>query len=125
MVALTLKCVIDQITQQTRIVPVVAELGARENLLHGLSHRLAIFLRSRNPSTRMNPSLQYAQAVQNLNTGRSIGIIDTLHLVEVPRAATHLLSRMSAEDRAGVQGWFKSYLDWMNTSEHGMAERAR
>ena len=34
----------------------------------------------------MNPDLQYAQAIIGVNTGRGIGIIDTLHLVEVARA---------------------------------------
>ncbi|HUD63499.1 MAG TPA: alginate lyase family protein [Candidatus Sulfotelmatobacter sp.] len=33
------------------------------------------------PETRMNPNLLYAQAVQGSSTGRSYGIIDTLHLI--------------------------------------------
>ena len=37
-------------------------------------------------ATRMNPHLRYAQAIQGRVTGRGIGIIDTLHLVEVARA---------------------------------------
>src|SRR4029450_11807317 len=36
-------------------------------------------------STRMNPNLQYAQAIHGRFTGRGIGIIDTIHLVEVAR----------------------------------------
>ncbi len=35
----------------------------------------------------MNPNLQYAQAIKGRFTGRGTGIIDTLHLVEVARAA--------------------------------------
>jgi len=34
----------------------------------------------------MNPNLQYAQAIHGRFTGRGIGIIDTIHLVEVARA---------------------------------------
>jgi Alginate lyase len=76
------------------------------------------------PATRMNPNLQYAQAIQGLNTGRSIGIIDTLHLVEVARAASFLMPKMlSASDSAGVKGWFVSYLDWLNNSDRGKQER--
>lgn len=35
------------------------------------------------PETRMNPDLQYAQAIKGIATGRGIGIIDTVHLIEV------------------------------------------
>ena len=45
------------------------------------------------PETRMNPNLLYSQAVQGSSTGRSYGIIDTLHLVEVARAASFLTVR--------------------------------
>ncbi len=41
----------------------------------------------------MNPNLQYAQAIFGVNKGRGIGIIDTLQLVEVARAATLLDKR--------------------------------
>ncbi|WP_199616360.1 alginate lyase family protein [Paenibacillus alkalitolerans] len=35
-------------------------------------------------STRMNPHLLYAQAIPGVCMGRGIGIIDTLHLIDVP-----------------------------------------
>jgi hypothetical protein len=81
------------------------------------------------PETRMNPNLLYAQAVQGSSTGRSYGIIDTLHLVEVARAASFLTSgfltsrMLSAQDSAAVKSWFASYLDWLSHSERGMRER--
>src|SRR6476620_11099180 len=40
--------------------------------------------------TRMNPHLLYAQAIHGRSTGRGTGIIDTIHLVEVIRAASRL-----------------------------------
>jgi Alginate lyase len=38
------------------------------------------------PKTRMNPSLQYAQAIPGVSPGRGYGIIDTLQLTDVPLA---------------------------------------
>jgi hypothetical protein len=38
------------------------------------------------PFTLMNPNLLYAQAVIGVYTGRSYGIIDTIHLMEVAQA---------------------------------------
>ena len=76
------------------------------------------------PETLMNPNLKYAQAVQGVSTGRSFGIIDTLHLVEVARAASFLTPAMlSAQESATIKSWFTSYLDWLNHSEPGIKER--
>ena len=76
------------------------------------------------PATRMNPNLEFAQGVTRGVTGRSYGIIDTLHLVEVARAATFLRGKFLSEgENAGVTDWFRGYLEWMMTSEKGMKER--
>ncbi len=76
-------------------------------------------------STRMNPNLEYAQAIHGRSTGRGIGIIDTLHLVEVARAATLLEGSPALTNavRDGVKQWFSAYLRWMTTSPHGIEER--
>ncbi len=75
--------------------------------------------------TRMNPHLRYAQAIRGRVTGRGIGIIDTLHLVEVARAAEVLddSPALSAPERAGVRRWFSDYLAWMTTHPYGIEER--
>ena len=75
------------------------------------------------PATCMNPNLQFAQAVTGASTGRSYGIIDSLHLVEVARAADFLASEMSSADEQALRNWFSRYLDWLNTSDPGKAER--
>jgi len=54
---------------------------------------------------------------------RSIGVIDTLHLVEVARAASHLMPKMEGADQERVKEWFRSFLGWLKTSEKGKAER--
>ncbi len=52
-----------------------------------MEHLLAWFV---NKETRMNPNLLYAQAIKGKVTGRGIGIIDTIHLVEVAQAIMYL-----------------------------------
>ncbi|WP_447727156.1 alginate lyase family protein [Sphingomonas koreensis] len=78
------------------------------------------------PATRMNPDLQHAQAIIGVNTGRAIGVIDTLQIVEVARAA-QLFARRNAPGyaaiRKGVEDWFSRYLDWLATSPFGIEER--
>jgi hypothetical protein len=78
-----------------------------------------------NPDTLMNPNLQYSQAIHGRFTGRGIGIIDTLHLVEVARAASFLeTSRTFTRAESDVvKKWFADYLNWMSTSKNGLEER--
>lgn len=75
------------------------------------------------PTTKMNPNLQYAQAIFGVNKGRGIGIIDTLHLVEVARAATLLNNASALNSGSEVRRWFADYLEWMRTSKNGQEER--
>ena len=76
------------------------------------------------PATMMNPNLQYAQAVPGVSTGRSYGIIDTLHLVEIPRAIEVMekSSAFPADELAGLKKWFVDYITWMTTSKNGIKE---
>jgi hypothetical protein len=77
------------------------------------------------PATRMNPNLEFSQGVHGVSTGRSYGIIDTLHLVEVARAASFLNSAaLQGDDFREVKAWFHEYLTWMKASEKGQQERA-
>lgn len=89
---------------------------------HAIAHLRAWFITS---ASRMSPNLEYAQAIQGVDTGRSIGIIDTVHLVEVAQSAL-ILERnggISNPDRDGVHAWFREYLDWLTNSERGHQER--
>ncbi len=77
------------------------------------------------PATRMNPNLLYAQAISGRVTGRGIGIIDTVHLVEVARAV-EVMAREGAlreAEAAPIRMWFADYLDWMTTHPYGIDER--
>jgi hypothetical protein len=75
--------------------------------------------------TRMNPSLQYAQAIHGRTAGRGIGIIDTIHLVEVARAIEVLepSRALPQAQLAGIRQWFADYLAWMTSDPHGIEER--
>ena len=76
------------------------------------------------PATRMNPNLEFSQGVHGVSTGRSYGIIDTLHLVESARAASIVAPvLLSSKDNAALHQWFQSYLQWMKTSDKGQRER--
>jgi hypothetical protein len=106
------------------IVPALAaawELTGRQKYAdHAGLHLRAWFV---DPATRMNPNLQYAQAIFGVSKGRGIGIIDTLHLVEPARAATLLVAGNALQDGKDIQGWFANYLEWMRTSKNGQEER--
>jgi hypothetical protein len=73
--------------------------------------------------TRMNPNLQYAQAIHGRFTGRGTGIIDTIHLVEVARAIEVLSPTLAKSDLDGIKKWFGEYTTWMMTHPYGIAER--
>ena len=90
--------------------------------LHAVKHLRAWFL---DPSTIMNPNLQFSQAITGRSTGRGIGIIDTIHLVEVVFAARALEKSgvFSVADQKGVREWFAQYLKWMTTHAQGIDER--
>ncbi len=87
--------------------------GRKSYADHAARHLRAWF---QDEATRMSPHLLYAQAIQGRFTGRGIGIIDTLHLVEVARAASLLPG-------VDVRPWFAQYLEWMTTHPYGHAER--
>jgi hypothetical protein len=76
------------------------------------------------PKTRMNPSLKYAQAIPGVSPGRGIGIIDTLHLIEVSPAIQKMekSGAFPPEALAGLNQWFRDYVEWMTTSKNGNDE---
>lgn len=87
-----------------------------------LPHLKAWFV---NENTKMNPNLLYAQAIKGKVTGRGIGIIDTLHLVEVALAikAIENSNAIPFNDILAIKNWFKMYLNWLTTHKFGKKER--
>jgi hypothetical protein len=89
---------------------------------HAANHLRAWFIDER---TRLNPNLQYAQAIHGRFTGRGTGIIDTIHLVEVARAIEVLPNSgvLSKPELTAIKQWFTDYLLWLTTSKNGIEER--
>jgi len=85
-------------------------------------HLLAWFV---NADTRMNPNLLYGQAIKGRHTGRSIGIIDTIHLVEVAQSILYFAERglLPSKELKIIKAWFSEYLEWLNTHEYGIKEK--
>lgn len=78
-----------------------------------------------NEETKMNPNLMYAQAIKGRITGRGIGIIDTVHLVEVAKSVEIIEQEnlLSIEDSLAIKHWFEAYLQWLTTHKFGIDER--
>ena len=76
------------------------------------------------PATKMNPNLEYAQAISGVSPGGGFGVFDTLQLVEVVRALRLLEVEggIGREDADAVREWFASYVNWMATSKNGTDE---
>ncbi len=90
--------------------------------VHAVSHLKAWFVTKQ---TMMNPSLPYGQAVSGRCSGRSFGVIDTIHLVEVARGAKLLCSSPAFEVRLQneIRAWFREYLRWLNKYRYGKKAR--
>lgn len=89
---------------------------------HALVHLNAFFL---DPATRMNPSLLFAQAIKGRVSGRGIGIIDTIHLIEIARAIEVLEETgfLQGVKLVGLKDWFSAFGTWLNTHEYGLDEK--
>jgi hypothetical protein len=87
-----------------------------------LAHCRAWFL---NDSTRMNPHLLYAQAIQGRHTGRGIGIIDAIHFMEVVQTLRVLerAGQVPAAEMEAYRQWFADFLRWLTTHPYGLDEK--
>lgn len=74
--------------------------------------------------TKMNPNLNYAQAVRGVNDGRGIGIIETRSLANMADWMGLLASSKSftKQNLAAIKDWYRQYLTWMTTSKNGKDE---
>ena len=76
------------------------------------------------PATRMNPNLQYAQAIPGITAGRGIGIIDTHNFIYLQDGLALLAGSVAwtQSDQTAMQEWLQSYYQWLRTSANGLDE---
>lgn len=75
-------------------------------------------------TTMMNPSLPYAQAIKGVTPGRGIGIIDTIHLMEVAQGIHKIEGDKSVDQQklTAVKDWFARYINWLMTHPNSAQE---
>lgn len=121
-------------------VPDDREFNETRNAVHALAlgyyftgneayaKRAVLLLRTwfLNPATRMNPNMNYAQAVPGVNTGRGIGLIDVHEMPQLLDAITLLSDSpaMTGAEKEGLRNWFAQYMKWLQTSKNGQDEAA-
>ena len=76
------------------------------------------------PTTRMNPNFEFAQAIRGVNTGRGLGLIESRLFTKIPDAVGLLADSQAwtPDDERAVKQWFTTYLQWMLSSKHGREE---
>jgi Alginate lyase len=75
-------------------------------------------------ATRMNPNLNFGQAVKGVTNGRAEGVIDTrqfiyaLDAIKLINGSAH----WTPTDQKGLQKWMAEFLQWLRTSKIGLNE---
>ncbi len=89
--------------------------------LKAIEHFKAWFV---NDETKMNPHMLYAQAIKGKFTGRGIGIIDAIHLIEVARSIKIIENAglFDPSDLIAIKKWFEDFLSWLTTHQYGQDE---
>ncbi len=95
--------------------------GDAKYVLQALKHCKAWFT---NEATMMNPNLLYAQAIKGRFTGRGIGIIDTIQLMEVVQGLLAMQASPNMDQQAltAIKNWFENYITWLTTHKYGKDE---
>lgn len=95
--------------------------GDKRYVQQAMKHCIAWFV---NADTKMNPNLLYAQAIKGRFTGRGIGIIDTIQLLDVVQGLM-VMEQANGIDQEALQSikqWFEQYLQWLTTHQYGKDE---
>ena len=76
------------------------------------------------PATRMNPNLNYGQAVKGVTPGRAEGLIDSRFFIWAIDGIRLLQTSKywTPGNQTSLKQWFSSFLTWMQTSKIGQKE---
>lgn len=96
-------------------------LGDERYAAHAASLLKTWFL---DPNTKMNPNLNFAQAVPGRSSGRGIGIIDTVCFIEMIDGLVMLEGSKdwTPADSKALREWFSQFVTWMQESKNGKDE---
>lgn len=113
----------EQLTDAVFTLALAYYFTADERYAGHASHLIRVWFLD--PETRMNPHLEYGQAIPGRIEGRYIGIIDTAKLSRIVDAVGLIVPSASwtDEDDRGIRQWFSDYLQWLLTSAHGINEQ--
>jgi hypothetical protein len=85
--------------------------------------RSALLLRTwfLDAATRMNPNLNFGQAIPGVNAGRGVGIVETRWLTSAVDAVGLLAGSKNwlDADRKAMEQWFAEFLKWLRESKNG------
>lgn len=76
------------------------------------------------PDTKMNPNVNFGQAVPGKYDGRGAGVLETRGITRVIDAIGLLQGSpaWTSKDQKDIQLWISEFLDWMQNSKIGKAE---
>ncbi|HUI55424.1 MAG TPA: alginate lyase family protein [Bryobacteraceae bacterium] len=96
-----------------------------DNALYGKRAASVIHAWFINPKTRMNPGLEYSQAIPGWNNGRGTSILEGRALIRAIQGMEFLAQTSSwdARDQAAVRAWFDDYLRWLTQSKLAIDEK--
>lgn len=95
--------------------------GQEKYVKAAMEHLRAWFV---DTATHMNPHLRYAQAIHGICTGRGIGIIDAVPLIDVAQSVMILeqSAYVSKKEIDAVKAWFGEFTTWITTDPYGIDE---
>ncbi len=78
-----------------------------------------------NPQTRMNPNLEYSQAIRGSNNGRGAGVLDGRVFIQAIQGMEFLANTgaWDPKEQKAVHEWFSEYLHWLTHSRHATDEK--